>query len=40
MVSDKDPEYVRVEQPTVLRRKVLETAIDSTTMLKFFENYK
>ncbi len=40
MVSKKNSEYVRIEQPIFLRRKLLETAVESTEILRFFENYK
>ena len=40
MTSKKNPEYIRLEQPIPLRRKILETAIDSTEILRFFETYK
>ena len=40
MASKKSSEYVRVEQPLFLRRKLLETAIESTEVLRFFESYK
>jgi DNA-binding transcriptional regulator GbsR (MarR family) len=40
MESNKSSEYIRVEQPLFLRRKLLETAVDSTEILRFFENYK
>ena len=40
MASNKSSEYMRVEQPLFLRRKLLETAVDSTEILRFFENYK
>ena len=40
MAAKGSSEYMRVDNPIVLRRKVLETAIDSTESLRFFENYK
>ena len=40
MASNKSSEYIKVDQPLFLRRKLLETAVDSTEILRFFENYK
>lgn len=40
MAAKDSSEYMKVDNPLVLRRKVLETAIDSTKFLRFFEDYK
>ncbi len=40
MAAKGSSEYMKVDNPLVLRRKVLETAIDSTKSLRFFEDYK
>ena len=40
MAAKGSSEYMKVDNPLVLRRKVLETAIDSTKFLRFFEDYK
>ena len=40
MTTNKSSEYVKLENPLLVRRKILEAAIDSTNTLKFFEKYK
>ena len=40
MALKKNVEYVQIDQPVVIRRNILETAVESANSLKFFEDYK